>query len=50
MILRVDTVLLRNVVERHEATHVAAMRWIVLQCLRNSARSFSPSMNGCWRP
>ena len=37
----VDTVLFRDVVERHEVTQVAALRWIVRHCLRNPAGSFS---------
>jgi uncharacterized protein len=37
----VDTVLFRDVVERHEVTQVAALRWLVRQCLRNPAGSFS---------
>lgn len=37
----VDTVLFRDVVERHGVTQVAALRWLVRQCLRNPAGSFS---------
>lgn len=37
----VDTVLFRDVVERHRISQVAALRWIVRQCLRNPAGSFS---------
>jgi predicted AAA+ superfamily ATPase len=37
----VDTVLFRDVVERHEVTQVAALRWLVRHCLRNPAGSFS---------
>jgi hypothetical protein len=37
----VDTVLFRDVVERFEVTQVAALRWVVRQCLRNAAGSFS---------
>jgi predicted AAA+ superfamily ATPase len=37
----VDTVLFRDVVERHEVRQVAALRWIVRHCLRNPAGSFS---------
>lgn len=37
----VDTVLFRDVVERHAITQVAALRWVVRQCLRNPAGSFS---------
>jgi predicted AAA+ superfamily ATPase len=37
----VDTVLFRDVVERYEVSQVAALRWIVRQCLRNPAGSFS---------
>lgn len=37
----VDTVLFRDVVERYEVTQVAALRWVVRQCLRNPAGSFS---------
>ncbi len=37
----VDTVLFRDVVERHAVSHVAALRWMVRQCLRNPAGSFS---------
>lgn len=37
----VDTVLFRDVVERYDVSQVAALRWVVRQCLRNPARSFS---------
>ncbi|MEK7467807.1 MAG: ATP-binding protein [Planctomycetota bacterium] len=37
----VDTVLFRDVVERYGISQVAALRWIVRQCLRNPAGSFS---------
>jgi len=37
----VDTVLFRDVVERYKVTQVAALRWVVRQCLRNPAGSFS---------
>lgn len=37
----VDTVLFRDVVERYRVTQVAALRWVVRQCLRNPAGSFS---------
>ena len=37
----VDTVLFRDVVERYEVSQVAALRWLVRQCLRNPAGSFS---------
>lgn len=37
----VDTVLFRDVVERYAVSQVAALRWIVRQCLRNPAGSFS---------
>ncbi len=37
----VDTVLFRDVVERHQVSQVQALRWIVRQCLRNPAASFS---------
>lgn len=37
----VDTVLFRDVVERHAVTQVEALRWLVRQCLRNPAGSFS---------
>ena len=36
-----DTVLFRDVVERFEVPQVTALRWLVRQCLRNPARSFS---------
>lgn len=37
----VDTVLFRDLVERYEIAQVAALRWLVRQCLRNPAGSFS---------
>ena len=37
----VDTVLFRDVVERYAVSQVAALRWLVRQCLRNPASSFS---------
>ena len=37
----VDTVLFRDVVERFGVSQVAALRWLVRQCLRNPAGSFS---------
>jgi predicted AAA+ superfamily ATPase len=37
----VDSVLFRDVVERHGVTQVAALRWLTRQCLRNPAGSFS---------
>lgn len=37
----VDTVLFRDVVERHGITQVAALRWLVRHGLRNPAGSFS---------
>lgn len=37
----VDTVLFRDVVERFEVSQVTALRWLVRQCLRNPAGSFS---------
>lgn len=37
----VDTVLFRDVVERYQISQVAALRWLVRQCLRNPAGSFS---------
>jgi uncharacterized protein len=37
----VDTLLFRDVVERHGVSQVAALRWVVRQCLRNPARGFS---------
>ncbi len=37
----VDTVLFRDVVERYALSQVSALRWIVRQCLRNPAGSFS---------
>jgi hypothetical protein len=37
----VDTVLFRDVVERYQVSQVEALRWLVRQCLRNPAGSFS---------
>lgn len=37
----VDTVLFRDVVERYKVSQVEALRWLVRQCLRNPAGSFS---------
>jgi uncharacterized protein len=37
----VDTVLFRDVVERYGISQVAALRWLVRQCLRNPTGSFS---------
>ncbi|MES1242481.1 MAG: ATP-binding protein [Acidobacteriota bacterium] len=37
----VDTVLFRDIVERYGVSQVAALRWLVRQCLRNPAGSFS---------
>lgn len=37
----VDTALLRDVIERHEVSHPAALRWMVRQLLANAAGSFS---------
>ncbi len=37
----VDTVLFRDVIERHELTQIAALRWVVRHCLRNPAGSLS---------
>ena len=37
----VDTVLFRDVVERYRVSQVAALRWLIRQCLRNPAGSFS---------
>lgn len=37
----VDSVLFRDVVERYQISQVAALRWLVRQCLRNPAGSFS---------
>ena len=37
----VDTVVFRDVVERHGVSQVAALRWLVRHCLRNPAGSFS---------
>ncbi|MDI6771408.1 MAG: ATP-binding protein [bacterium] len=37
----VDTVLFRDVVERYGVSQVAALRWLVRQCLRNPAGAFS---------
>jgi predicted AAA+ superfamily ATPase len=37
----VETVVFRDVVERHGVSQVAALRWLVRQCLRNPAAAFS---------
>lgn len=37
----VDTVLFRDVVERHGVAHVVALRWLTRHCLKNPAGSFS---------
>ena len=37
----VDTVIFRDVVERHHLSQVSALRWVVRQCLRNPAGLFS---------
>jgi len=37
----VDTVLFRDIVERHSVTHVAALRWLTRHCLKNPAGNFS---------
>lgn len=37
----VDTVLFRDVVERHHVSQVEALRWVVRHCLRNPAGSLS---------
>jgi predicted AAA+ superfamily ATPase len=37
----VDTLLFRDVVERHRFTQVSALRWLTRQCLRNPAGTFS---------
>ena len=37
----VDTVLFRDVIERHAVTQVAALRWIIRHALRNPCGSFS---------
>jgi uncharacterized protein len=37
----VDSVLFRDVVERHGVSQVVALRWLLRQCLRNPAGSFS---------
>lgn len=37
----VDTLLFRDVVERHAVTQVAALRWLVRHCLRNPAGALS---------
>jgi hypothetical protein len=37
----VDTVLFRDVVERYGVSQAAALRWLVRQCLRSPAGSFS---------
>ncbi len=37
----VDTVLFRDIVERYGISQVAALRWLIRQCLRNPAGAFS---------
>jgi predicted AAA+ superfamily ATPase len=37
----VDAVVFRDVIERHGVSQVAALRWLVRQCLRNPAGEFS---------
>lgn len=37
----VDSVLFRDVVERHGVSQVVALRWVLRQCLRNPAGAFS---------
>ncbi|MEQ1631348.1 MAG: ATP-binding protein [Planctomycetota bacterium] len=37
----VETVMFRDVVERHGITQVAALRWLIRHCLRNPARLLS---------
>jgi predicted AAA+ superfamily ATPase len=37
----VDTVLFRDIVERHQVSQVAALRWIIRHALRNPCGSFS---------
>lgn len=37
----VDSVLFRDVVERHGISQVTALRWLIRQCLRNPAGEFS---------
>ena len=37
----VDTLLFRDIVERHGVAQVAALRWLTRQCLRNPAGAFS---------
>jgi len=37
----VDTVIFRDIVERHGITQVAALRWLTRQCLRNPAGNLS---------
>ena len=37
----VDAVLFRDIVERHQVSQVAALRWLTRHCLRNPAGSFS---------
>ena len=37
----VNTVLFRDVLERYHITQVAALRWLVRQCLRNPAGAMS---------
>ncbi len=39
----VDTVLFRDIIERHGVTQPAALRWIIRQALRNPGGSFSAS-------
>jgi uncharacterized protein len=37
----VDTVLFRDIAERYQISQLAALRWLVRQCLRNPAGAFS---------
>ena len=37
----VDTVLFRDIVERHKVSQVAALRWMIRHCLRSPAGAFS---------
>ena len=37
----VDTVMLRDIVERYSFSQVSAVRWVIRHCLRNPAGSFS---------
>ncbi len=37
----VDTVIFRDIIERHGITQVAALRWLTRQCLRNPAGNLS---------